>query len=240
HLRPARLPDPPRAHLAPLPRGARRRRQARRRRGAAARDRGADERRAVPGLHARRRGRAGPAAVRAGRRGGGAPAARALRAAVRHVAAGDLPAPRGVRRRQADARRPPARPRPRRPDQALLHLPQPRVPGLPAGDATRRGAGGAPVRLVLPGDQAQPAGVPAVGAAGARGAGGAVPPTLIRRAARWPVAVAGWIPARRAGSPAGSAWPSASAASLALRAGSPISDATGARSPSNTPSRLPR
>ena len=42
-------------------------------------------------------------------------------------------------------------------DQALLHLPQPRLPGVAARDAPHRAAGAAPVRLVLPGHPAQPA-----------------------------------------------------------------------------------
>ena len=58
--------------------------------------------------------------------------------------------PRGTRRLQADARRADARPVPRRRGEALLHLPQPRLPGEQAGDAARRAAGVAPVRLVLP------------------------------------------------------------------------------------------
>ena len=77
-------------------------------------------------------------------------------------------------------RRPAARPRPRRRGQALLHLPQPRLPDLPAGDAPGRAAGAAPVRLVLPRHQAQPAGVRAVAAAGPPGPRGALPPRLSR------------------------------------------------------------
>ena len=58
--------------------------------------------------------RAGPAAVRPRRRGGAAPAAGAVRAAVRHLPGRGLPAPARHRRVQADPRRPDAHPVPRR------------------------------------------------------------------------------------------------------------------------------
>ena len=102
--RPARVPGAPRPHLAPVARGAGRRRRARRRPRAPARYRRAVQRRAVPGVHAGRHRGAGPAAVHPRRRGGDAPAARALRPAVRHGAGCGVPAPAGRRRRQADAR----------------------------------------------------------------------------------------------------------------------------------------
>ena len=123
--RPARVPRAPRPHLAPLTCRACRRHRARRRPRAPPRDRRAVQRRAVPDVHVGRHRRAGPAAVHPRRRGGDAPAARALRAALRHRAGCGVPAPAGRRRRQADARGPPARPRPRRPREALLHVPQP-------------------------------------------------------------------------------------------------------------------
>ena len=74
--------------------------------------------------------------------------------------------------------RPPARPRPRRPGEALLHVPQPRLPHRAAGDASRGRGRATPVRVVLPRHQAQPAGVRAVAAARAAGAAGTLPPGL--------------------------------------------------------------
>ena len=99
------FPRAPRPHLAPVARRAGRRRRARRRPRAPARDRRAVQRRAVPDVHAGRHRGAGPAAVHPRRRGGDAPAARALRPAVRHGAGRGVPAPAGRRRRQADAAR---------------------------------------------------------------------------------------------------------------------------------------
>ena len=84
------------------------------RRRAAQRDRGVLQRRAVPRRRAGDDRRAGPAAVRPRRRGGAAPADGAVQAAVRHQPGCGLPAPARHRRPQAHARRPAARPAPRR------------------------------------------------------------------------------------------------------------------------------
>ena len=100
--------------------------------GPAAGDRVAVQRCAVPGGHRRGGRRAGSAAVRPRRRGGVAPAAGALGAAVRHLFGRNLFAPLRHRRVQADPRRADAHPVPRRRDQALLHLPQPRLPVVAA------------------------------------------------------------------------------------------------------------
>ena len=150
---PAGVPAAPRPGLAP----ARRRAAHRRRRpGPAARHRLAVQRRAVPRLDAGSRWRAGPSAVHPRRRGGDAPPAGALRPAVRHLPGRGVPAPAGLRRVQADPRRPHAHPVPRRRHQALLHLPQPRLPAVAARHAAADPAGVAAVRLVLPGDPTRP------------------------------------------------------------------------------------
>ena len=112
-----RRPDPAGVPAAPRPgvaaagrRTARRRRRA----GPAARHRVAVQRRAVPRVDAGSRWRAGHSAVHPRRRGGGAPPAGAVRAAVRHLPGRGVPAPAGHRRVQADPRRPDAHPVPRR------------------------------------------------------------------------------------------------------------------------------
>ena len=148
----------PRADLAPLPRRAGRRHRARRRRRAAARAsprcstaRCSGPRRidaiGVPDLRLFVRGDEVEMHRRLVR--SGLPFGTALRAAYLHPDGADEDKPMlGGRLHARD---------PDDADQALLHLPQPRLPGVPAGDAADRAAGAAPVRLVLPGHQAQPA-----------------------------------------------------------------------------------
>ena len=149
---------------APRPGVARRVSELHSRRGSdqrsAARHRVAVQRRTVPGVDAGSRWRAGPSAVRPRRRGGSAPPPGALRAAVRHLPGRGVPAPAGRRRVQTDPRRADAHPVPRRRDEAVLHLPQPRLPAVPTGPAQAAAAGVAAVRLVLPGGRAaDPAGL---------------------------------------------------------------------------------
>src|SRR5690606_35114995 len=120
-------------------------------------------------------------AVLPGRRGGAAPPAGALRAAVRHLAAHPVPAPGRVGGVQADARRPVPRAGPVGRGQAVLHLPQPRLLAVPAGDAPDRRAGSGPGRTVVRVAAEGPEGVPAVAAVVApRTTGALLPPLTVR------------------------------------------------------------
>ena len=116
-----------------------------------ARDRVAVQRRAVSGGDAGGGRCPRSAAVRPRRRGGGAPPAGALRFAVRHLPERGVSASAGRRRVQADPRRPDAHAIPRRSDQAVLHLPQPRLPAVAARTAQAGAPGVGAVRLVFPG-----------------------------------------------------------------------------------------
>ena len=119
--------------------------------GSAAGHRVAVQRRAVPGVDVRVDRCSRPAAVRPRRRGGDAPPAGPVRAAVRHLLERGLSAPCGSAEFKPILGGPDAHAIPRRCDQAVLHLPQSRLPAVATGSAQAAGPGMAAVRLVLPG-----------------------------------------------------------------------------------------
>ena len=94
--------------------------------------------------------------------------------AVRNLFERGLSAPLRNRRVQADPGRPDAHPVPRQRDQEVLHLPQSRLPAVPAGTTQAAAAGVVAVRLVLPGVPPGPEGSRRVGSAAQAGQAGKV------------------------------------------------------------------
>ena len=133
------IDTPERARLPAAPRADVEAQRGRARHRLPARHRVAVQRRAVPRVHFGRRRGAGLPAVLPRRRGGDAPAAGAFRAAVRHLPQGGVPAPGRLGRVQADAGRAAARAGPGERGEAVLHLPQPRVPARPSRGCARSG-----------------------------------------------------------------------------------------------------